>query len=219
RLAAARGRRRRPRRRLARAGAGATHRAELENPRAERTRNQLDGELCGLVLAVQDRIHLHDLERAGETGLRDQLHSQMRLAVREAAADRRTDARSDVRHERLQTLLDRARDELRHPLARLLDRRQKANTLAAHGSRFGNSPLDVPPVEHRPAETLDPRREPGVPDRRGAHVDAAPAGPEVEARADQGDRPAVRLPAHPAETTLAWNGRGRASGNPSPTGR
>src|SRR5204862_6988693 len=106
RLAAARGRRRRPRRRLARAGAGATYRAELENPRAERTRNQLDGELCGLVLAVQDRIHLHDLERAGETGLRDQLHSQMRLAVREAAADQRTDARSDVRLERIHVEAD-----------------------------------------------------------------------------------------------------------------
>ena len=36
----------------------------LEDPRAERARDQLDRELRGLVLAVEDRVHLDHLERA-----------------------------------------------------------------------------------------------------------------------------------------------------------
>src|SRR5438067_835444 len=41
-------------------------------------------------------------------------------------------------HERMQTLLDRTRNEVRNPLAGLLDRRQEANALAAHLCRLGN---------------------------------------------------------------------------------
>ena len=36
----------------------------LENPLAERARDELDGQLARLVLAVEDRIHLDDVERA-----------------------------------------------------------------------------------------------------------------------------------------------------------
>ena len=39
-------------------------------------------------------------------------------------------------------------------------------------------------------------REPGVPNRRRPHVDAAPAGAEIERRADESDLPFGRLHAH-----------------------
>src|SRR5207244_4447894 len=77
--------RRRPRGRLARARAGLAWRPGLENPRAERARDQLDRELRGLVLVVEDRVHLDDLERACEARLSHELHRQVRLAVGETA--------------------------------------------------------------------------------------------------------------------------------------
>src|SRR5439155_19236602 len=105
-------------------------------------------------------------------------------------------------HKWLQPLLDRASDQVRHPLACLLDGRQEANALAAHLRRLGNRPFDVAPIEDRSAETLDPRREASVPDRGGAHVDPAAASAEIEARPDQGNRPSVGLHVHAAETTF-----------------
>ena len=38
----------------------------LEDPRAERARHELHRQPRRLVLAVEDRVHLHDLERPGE---------------------------------------------------------------------------------------------------------------------------------------------------------
>ena len=127
--------------------------------------------------------------------------------VRAGEAAERPDRNGVVaaEHERMQTLLDRARNEVRNPLAGLLDRRQEANALAAHLRRLGNCTLDVPPVEHRPPQPLDASSQAGVADRGGSHVDAAPARPEVETRTDQGNGPLVRLRTHSAETTVARN--------------
>src|SRR5262249_59792051 len=48
-------------------------------------------------------------------------------------------------HEREEVFLDRAADELGHPLARLLDLRQEANALVADRARLGDPPRDLPP--------------------------------------------------------------------------
>ena len=52
-------------------GRHAAARVRLEDARAERARGELDGELRGLVLAVEDRVHLDELERVEQAGLGD----------------------------------------------------------------------------------------------------------------------------------------------------
>ena len=69
---------------------------ELENPRAESARHELDRKLRGLVLAVEDRVHLDDVERPDEAGLGHELHREMRLAIGQPAADGGADAGGDV---------------------------------------------------------------------------------------------------------------------------
>ena len=54
---------------------------------------------------------------------------------------------------------------------------------------LGHRDEHVPPVDARAAEALDPLLEPGVADRRGAHVDAAAAGPQVQRGSDHGHLP------------------------------
>src|SRR3954464_8206020 len=71
----------------------------LEDAGAEGARDELDRELGRLVLLVEDRIDLHDLQRARETGLGDELHRQVRLAVGKTAAYGGADAGRDVRLE------------------------------------------------------------------------------------------------------------------------
>ena len=66
--------------------------ASSDDALAERRADQLDGQLAGHVLAVEDRVHLDDLERADRAGLGEQLHREVRLAVGDAAAHRRADA-------------------------------------------------------------------------------------------------------------------------------
>ena len=153
----------------------------------------------------------HPVDVAGRRRLRP-VHVAVRVDPEHAARPVRTreptqrpdrDGVVAAEHERVQALFDRARHEVRHPLARLLDRRQEADAFAAHLRRLGNRTLDIAPVENRPAQALDPRREAGIADCRRSHVDAAAPCPEVEARADQGDGPSVRLHPHPSETTLA----------------
>ena len=82
-------------------GRGACRPRQLENCLAQCARDELDGELGGGVLAVEDRVHLDDLERAGEPRLGDELEREVRLAVGEPAAHRRADARRDLRIERV----------------------------------------------------------------------------------------------------------------------
>ena len=48
----------------------------LEDRLAERARDELDREQRRRVLAVEDRVHLDDLERAGEARLRDELEAR-----------------------------------------------------------------------------------------------------------------------------------------------
>ena len=97
-----RGRRGRPARGSSRSGA-----ARATSSRASRSsRARARGSSCRArsrrarrrarrrVLAVEDRVHLDDLDRAGEARLGDELEREVRLAVGEAAAHRRADARA-----------------------------------------------------------------------------------------------------------------------------
>jgi hypothetical protein len=79
-------------------------------------------------------------------------------------------------------------DEVCHPAAREQDLAQVPDALVSDRRRLGDRCLDVAEVDIRAPELLDPRLEPGVPDRGRPHVDAAPARAEVERRADHGDR-------------------------------
>src|SRR3954447_10051991 len=71
----------------------------LEDAGPESARDELDRELGRLVLLVEDRIDLDDLERAREAGLGDELHRQVRLPVGKTAGDGGADAGRDVRLE------------------------------------------------------------------------------------------------------------------------
>jgi hypothetical protein len=55
--------------------------AHLEDPSSERASGQLDRQLRGRVLVVEDRVDLDELERAQLTALGHQFHHQMRLPV------------------------------------------------------------------------------------------------------------------------------------------
>src|SRR5581483_9299635 len=84
------------RRQLARRGVatprGVAWRRRLEDPGAEGRGDELDGELPGRVLTVEDRVDLDDIHRVDEAELGDGLEREVRLALREASAHRRSDA-------------------------------------------------------------------------------------------------------------------------------
>ena len=61
---------------------------------------------AGLVLAVEDRVHLDDVERVEQPGLGDELEREVRLAVGEAAAHRRADAGREHRVDRVEVEAD-----------------------------------------------------------------------------------------------------------------
>src|SRR4029078_3587368 len=61
---------------------GARFSRGLQNARAEGARDQFDGQLRGLVLAVEDRVDLDDLERVYAGGLGDELPREARRVVR-----------------------------------------------------------------------------------------------------------------------------------------
>src|SRR5207245_10621510 len=73
-----------------------------EDPRPEGARGQLDGQLPGRVLAVEDRVDLDEIERPDETRLGDELAGEVRLAVGEPSADGSANARSDLRIDRVE---------------------------------------------------------------------------------------------------------------------
>ena len=74
--------------------------------------------------------------------------------------------------ERQVPALDGTCDELRDPLAGLLDLRQETRTLVADRACLGNGGHDVAPVLAAPPELRDLRVEAGVANRGRAHVDA-----------------------------------------------
>jgi hypothetical protein len=106
-------------------------------------------------------------------------------------------------HERQKAVLDRMRYILRDPLTGLLDLRQKANSLVAYCARLRYRRLHIAPVEAPAAERLDPRLEPCVPDRRGAHVHPAATRAEVEPGPDYRDRLRGLLSTHVGKASVA----------------
>src|SRR5687768_7574242 len=63
----------------------------LQNLPAERRKNELGGEACGLVALVLDRVHLGDVHAEKPLAVIRRLGNEVRLAVGEAAADGRAD--------------------------------------------------------------------------------------------------------------------------------
>jgi CheY-like chemotaxis protein len=90
--------------------------------------------------------------------------------------------------ERQLPLVRRLADEVRDEPADLLDRPEVAARRTALVRRLRHRHAHVAPVGDVAAERADARFEIGIADRRGAHVDAAPAGTEVDARADDRNR-------------------------------
>jgi hypothetical protein len=77
-------------------------------------------------------------------------------------------------------VVERRADELGDPFARRSDRRQEARARVVLGRRLRDGGGDVPAIHAVHAERGEPLLEPRVLDRRGTHVDAPPAGSQVE---------------------------------------
>src|SRR5438132_922216 len=78
-------------------GSGAATDIELSwKARAERARDQLARQPSSRVLAVEDRVDLDHLERAGEARVGNELECEVCLAVRKAAAYRRSHPGCDL---------------------------------------------------------------------------------------------------------------------------
>ena len=65
--------------------------------------------------------------------------------------------------------------------------------LVPGSGRLGNRRRDVSKVDTPMADGFQPSIQARVPDRGGAHVDAAAPGAEIEGCADHGDGMALRL--------------------------
>ena len=90
-------------------------------------------------------------------------------------------------HEREGALPHRLLDERGELRARLEDLRQEPRPLVLERERLGLGRDDVAAVRHGEPDLREPLLEPGVADRRRAHVDAAARLAEVERRADDRD--------------------------------
>ena len=109
-------------------------------------------------------------------------------------------------HERPRALAHRLLDQRRELRAGLEDLRQVPRPLVDERERLGLRRDDVAAVGDGEADLGQPLLEPCVPDRRRAHVDAAPGLAEVERRADDRDGTL-----HGAEPYLGRGARARAT--------
>ena len=137
----------------------------------ERARDELDGGNGGRVLAVEDRVHLDDLERAGETRLGDQLHREVRLAVGQPAAHGRPHTRRDLGVENVH--IERDVDEalsgdvverLAHrPLdADPVDLAHREHPHSGLAQELPLAGVRLPQPEQRDASRIQRRQRPGV---------------------------------------------------------
>ena len=156
--------------------------ARLEDALAERRADQLDGELAGHVLAVEDRVHLDDLERVDGAGLGEQLHGEVRLAIGDAAAHRGADA---GRPERIHDV----------HVERDVDVRRAAHVL----ERAAHDRLHAEPVDLRDREDADVRSAQAL--RARPRIERADADQHGALLVDRRRRPAARREplASPAE--------------------
>src|SRR3984893_13927002 len=76
-------------------------------------------------------------------------------------------------HDRQRPLRERALDEVRDVPARALDLLQEAGVRVALVRCLGDRALDVAPVHRLVAKADEPLGDPGVANRRRAHVDAS----------------------------------------------
>ena len=103
-------------------------------------------------------------------------------------------------HERHRPTSGHLGDASSDQFTRVVDLGEKARAFVPESGRLGDRGLDVPLVVHRVAEADESLLETRVPDRGGAHVDAASPLPEVERRADDRD---LSLRAHAQNLTAA----------------
>ena len=154
---------------------------------------------------VERRRQHHPVDVSARRGLR-----RVQIAVRVDPDDaagpvrlRHSDERSQrnrmvtAEHERCLTPQPRLLDELRDAVAQREDLRQEARRVIVDRERLRNRRLDVAEIVRHDAEGFRKMlRELRVANRRRAHVDAAPAGAEIERGADQSHVPLGRLRAH-----------------------
>src|SRR5207247_3160323 len=96
-------------------------RSESEDRRAEGARDEVDGEARSRVLAVENRVHLDDLEGACEPRAGDELEREMRLAVGQPAPHGCAHTRCDLGVERVHVERDVDEAGAGHSVERLLD--------------------------------------------------------------------------------------------------
>ncbi len=88
-------------------------------------------------------------------------------------------------------------DELRDPVAEREDLRQEARGVVVDRERLGHGRFDVAEIVRLDAELCrEMLRQLGVANGRGTHVNASPARPQIERRADQSHLTPCRLRAH-----------------------
>src|SRR5204863_60231 len=163
----------------------------LEDRLTQRRRDELDGERRGAVLAVEDRVHLGDLERAQLSRGGEHLHRQLRLAIREAAAEHQRDRPRalDVGDDAGELLGD-ADDLLR--VVRLLAAhlRELALVYLAEAPRRALVTVGhthVAAIADRVAEPGEAVAKTGVADRGWSHVHATAVPAQVHGHADDLD--------------------------------
>ena len=118
----------------------------------------------------------------------DPEHAPGAANVRKTAERPERDRVIAAEDERDRAGLDLLDDLGRDALARRLDLGKEAGSLVVDSAvASGHRRLDVPVVANVVAQTQEALLEPRVADRRRPHVDAAPALPEVERRADDRD--------------------------------
>ena len=176
------------------------HFALEDRCRAERARDELDGGRGGRVLAIEDRVHLDDLERAGEPRLGDELEREVRLAIgqaRRARACRRPGAISGSSASMSSETWTKPPPETR-------------------SSASGHGPLDSDAVDlaHREDADAGLPEQAAVLRRRGIALRAArPAAHRPRAAARRRSRiprPRVRAPPRAASRARSRSGSSRA---------
>ncbi len=140
--------------------AGRSYCPSLDDGCAESAGNEFDGRRCGRVLAIEDRVHLDDLEGACETGLRDELHGEVGFAVGEPSANGRADARRDLGVQHVHVEGDMDEPTTRDPVERLAYRAFYADAVDLAHREDPHSGVAQEPCVRRRREAASRRARP-----------------------------------------------------------
>src|SRR5205085_2456262 len=142
-----------------------------ENSRSERTGGELHRELACLILTVEHWIHLDDVERGQQAGLRHELEGEVRFAIAQPSAHRRTDAGCDVWIDDVHVETDvneasashmRERFSYRTLDAEAVDLAHREHLCVERAEQLAFSVVERPHTDQRDASGLDRRQIPAV---------------------------------------------------------